>query len=53
LKYDIPTADALIGATGIVCNADHVLTSDPHFNAIKSFIKPINVDKMLKLVKRP
>ena len=52
LKYDIPTADALIGATGIICNADHILTSDPHFNTIRSFIKPIDIDKFLKLIKK-
>jgi predicted nucleic acid-binding protein len=52
LKYDIPTADALIGATGIISNADHILTNDPHFNVIRKFIKPIDINKLLKLIKK-
>ena len=52
LKYDIPTADSLIGATGIICKAKHILTSDNHFNSIKSLIKPINLNKLLKLIKK-
>src|SRR3990170_261881 len=35
LKYDIPTADSLIAATGIVENVKHLLTDDEHFEAIK------------------
>ena len=52
LKYDIPTADALIGATGINSKADHIFTSDRHFNAIRSMIKPIDVNKFLKVIKK-
>lgn len=52
LKYNIPTADALICATGIVCNADHILTSDTHFNTVRSIIKPIDINKLLKLIKK-
>lgn len=31
LKYDIPTADSLIAATGIIENVKHILTDDDHF----------------------
>ncbi|MDP6155798.1 MAG: PIN domain-containing protein [Candidatus Thermoplasmatota archaeon] len=52
LKYDIPTADSLIGATGIIHKASHILTNDAHFNSIKSLIKPINYSQVLKLIKK-
>jgi len=52
LKYNIPTADSLIGATGIIHKASHILTNDAHFNSIKSLIKPINYPQMLKLIKK-
>ena len=52
LKYNIPTADSLIGATGIICKADHILSNDDHFNSIKSLIKPIDLNKLLKLIKK-
>jgi predicted nucleic acid-binding protein len=52
LKYDIPTADALIGATGIICNADNIFTSDRHFNTIRSLIKPIDMKKLLRLINK-
>ena len=51
LKYDIPTADSLIAATGIVENVKHVLTDDDHFDSIKNLIKPIDLKTALKLIK--
>ncbi len=50
LKYDIPTADSLIAATGIVENVKHILTDDEHFEATKSLIKPIDMKAAMKLV---
>ncbi len=49
LKYDIPTADSLIAATGIVENIKHVLTDDEHFDPLVNLIKPINLKTALKL----
>ncbi|MFZ3167420.1 MAG: hypothetical protein WA130_07375 [Candidatus Methanoperedens sp.] len=43
LKYDIPTADSLIAATGVVENVKRILTDDVHFEATKSLIKPIDL----------
>ncbi|VVB91601.1 PIN domain protein [uncultured archaeon] len=43
LKYDIPTADSLIAATGIVENVKHILTDDDHFDPLVNLIKPINL----------
>ena len=51
LKYDIPTADSLIAATGIVENVKHILTDDDHFDSIKNLIKPIDLKTALKLIK--
>jgi predicted nucleic acid-binding protein len=51
LKYNIPTADALIGATAIIIKADHIFTSDRHFNALKAVVKPIDIKKMMKIFK--
>ncbi len=51
LKYDIPTADSLIAATGIVENVKHILTDDEHFKPLKNIIKPIDLKTALKLVK--
>ncbi|VVB96561.1 PIN domain protein [uncultured archaeon] len=50
LKYDIPTADSLIAATGVVENVRHVLTDDDHFDATKNLIKPIDLRAAMKLV---
>ncbi len=50
LKYDIPTADSLIAATGVVENIRHILTDDDHFEATKNLIKPIDLKTALKLV---
>lgn len=51
LKYDIPTADSLIAATGIVENVKHILTDDDHFDSVKNLIKPIDLKTALKLIK--
>ena len=50
LKYDIPTADSLIAATGVVENVKHILTDDEHFEATKSLIKPIDLKAAMRLV---
>jgi predicted nucleic acid-binding protein len=50
LKYDIPTADSLIAATGVVENIRHILTDDDHFEATKNLIKPIDLKMAMKLV---
>ncbi len=50
LKYDIPTADSLIAATGVVENVRHILTDDEHFEATKSLIKPIDLKAAMRLV---
>jgi predicted nucleic acid-binding protein len=50
LKYDIPTIDSIIAATGIVNNVKHILTDDNHFKLLKNTIKPIDLKKALKLV---
>ena len=51
LKYDIPTADSLIAATGMVENVKHILTDDDHFNSVKNLIKPNDLKTALKLIK--
>ena len=50
LKYDIPTADSLIAATGIVENVRHILTDDEHFDVTKSLIKPIDLKAAMRLI---
>ena len=49
LRYDIPTIDSLIAATGIVENVGHILTDDDHFGPVTNLIKPIDMKKALKL----
>lgn len=51
LKYNTPTADSLIAATGIVENIKHVLTDDEHFDPLVNLIKPINLKTALKLAR--
>jgi len=52
LKYDIPTADSMIAATGIVENVKHVLTNDTrHFGRIKNLIKIKDIKKVLDMAK--
>jgi predicted nucleic acid-binding protein len=50
LKYDIPTADSVIAATGVVENVKHILTDDEHFDATKGLIKPIGLKAAMRLV---
>jgi len=51
-KYEVPTADSLIAATGIVENTRHVLTGDQrHFGPIKTLIKIIDLKQALKLAR--
>ncbi len=52
LRYDIPTVDSLIAATGIVENVGHILTDDDHFGPLINLIKPIDLKKALKLAKQ-
>lgn len=52
LRYDIPTIDSLIAATGIVENIKHVLTTDKrHFDSVKNLIKVISLKKALDMAK--
>ncbi len=52
LRYDIPTIDSLIAATGIVENIKHVLTTDKrHFDSVKNLIKIISLQKALDIAK--
>ncbi len=52
LKYDIPTVDSLIAATGVVENVRHILTDDDHFDPLVNLIKPIDMKKALKLARQ-
>jgi predicted nucleic acid-binding protein len=50
LRYEIPTVDSIIAATGIVEGVKHVLTRDiRHFESIKNKIKIIDIKTALKL----
>ncbi len=51
LRYDIPTVDSLIAATGIVENVRHILTDDDRFDPLVNLIKPIDMKMALKLAK--
>ena len=52
LKYDIPTSDSVIAATGIVGNTTNVLTDDTrHFKTIKKLIKIIDLETAIRLAK--
>jgi predicted nucleic acid-binding protein len=48
LKYDIPTIDSIICATGILNGAKHVLTRDKDFRTVKNLIKPIDEKQLRK-----
>ena len=53
LKYDIPTVDSMIAATGLVENTIYVLTGDErHFGPIKNLMKIIDLKQALKLARR-
>lgn len=49
MRYGLSTGDSMIAATGMVENIKHVLTSDPHFDAIQNFIKPINLKAAINM----
>lgn len=52
LRYDIPTADSLIAATGIVGNSLNILTDDTrHFGPIKNLIKIKTVKQVLDMTR--
>lgn len=52
LRYDIPTIDSMIAATGIVEGVKHVLTRDVrHFESIKNIIKIIDLKTALKMAR--
>lgn len=50
LHYRMPTADALIAATGMAAGAKHVLTGNEHFQVIKSLIKPIKLKQAERMI---
>ena len=52
LRQGIPTADALIAATGIQYGASHLLTDDSHFSAVKGLIKPVNLKQLMAMVRQ-
>ncbi len=45
------TGDSLIAATGIIENIKHILTNDADFDAVKNYIKPINLKTALKMAR--
>lgn len=51
MRYGLPTGDSLIAAAGIIENIKHVLTDDAHFDAVRNFIKPINLKTALKMAR--
>ncbi|VVB90897.1 PIN domain protein [uncultured archaeon] len=52
LRYDIPTADSLIAATGIAGNTSNILTDDTrHFGPIKNLMKIKNLKQVLEMIK--
>jgi predicted nucleic acid-binding protein len=52
LRYDIPTVDSIIAATGIAEGVKHVLTRDVrHFEPIKNKIKIIDLKTALKMAR--
>ena len=52
LKYDIPTIDSIICATGILNGAKHVLTRDKDFRTVKNLIKPIDEKQLRRSLKK-
>ena len=54
LRYDIPTADSLIAATGIAGNTINILTDDTrHFEPIKNLLRIKTLKQVLDMVKKP
>jgi predicted nucleic acid-binding protein len=52
LRYDIPTADSLIAATGIVGNSLNILTDDTrHFGPIKNLIKIKTIKQVIDMIR--
>ncbi len=52
LRYDIPSADSLIAATGIVGNSLNILTDDTrHFGPIKNLIKIKTIEQVLDMTR--
>lgn len=52
LKYDIPSVNSIIAATGVVENTIYVLTGDErHFGPIKNLIKIIDLKQAIKLAR--
>lgn len=49
MRYGLSTGDSMIAATGMMENIKHILTSDPHFDAIQNFIKPINLKAAINM----
>jgi len=53
LRYDIPTVDSMIAATGIIENTRHVFTGDiHHFKPIRNIIKIIDLETAIKMSRR-
>jgi len=50
LRHNMPTADSLIAATGVVASATHVLTEDVHFNSIASLLKRVSLRRVKKMI---
>lgn len=50
LKHNMPTADSLIAATGVVVGATHVLTEVVHFNLIASLLKRVSLRRVKKMI---
>lgn len=50
LKHNMPTADSLIAATGVIAGATHVLTEDVHFNLIASLLKRVSLRRVKKMI---
>jgi predicted nucleic acid-binding protein len=51
LKHNMPTADSLIAATGVVAGATHVLTEDAHFDLVASLLKRVNLKRIRKMLR--
>ncbi len=49
IKYDIPTADSLIAATGIIENVKHILTDDEHFDPLVHLIKKTDLKGAIRM----
>lgn len=53
LRYDIPTVDSIIAATGLVENTIYILTDDEkHFKSIKNLVKIIDLETAMGMTGR-